>query len=129
MLASLRSTPVRILACTLALLALTIPACVFAQTTINVGPGKTYTTIQAGIDAVERRRHRPRSSRHLLRKHRLQGQGYRRHQFGGPSATIIDGGKGQNPAVVFGNGESNSSVLNGFTIQNGGIERLPTASQ
>ena len=43
---------------------------------------------------------------------------------GGASVTIIDGGQ-QGSVVTFNTGESNSSVLNGFTLQNGNAAGSP----
>ena len=43
---------------------------------------------------------------------------------GGASVTIIDGGQ-QGSVVTFSTGETNSSVLNGFTLQNGNAAGSP----
>jgi hypothetical protein len=107
------------LLCVISLLATTSPA----QTTINVGPGQTYTTIQSGINAAV-------NGDTVLA---APGTYYEHISFnnkiitvtssGGATVTTIDGGDTAGVAtVLFTGAETSSSVISGFTIRGGGDE-------
>ncbi len=90
-----------------------------AQSTIRVGPGQTYTTIQGGIDAASPGDTVLVSPGTYNENIDFKGKAITLTSSGGPSVTIIDGGS-KGPAVAFKNGETSSSVISGFTIQHGG---------
>jgi Bacterial Ig-like domain (group 3) len=125
MLQSLSST----LARASALLALTAAIGLSAQTTINVGPGQPYTTIQSGIDAANAGDTVLVAPGTYYENIDFMGKAITVTGTNGPSGgaanTILDGSRGQNPAVIFRHGEIDSSILNGLTIQNGGFDGSP----
>ncbi len=102
--------------------------CLSAQITVNVGPGQTYTTIQSGINAANTGDTVLVAPGTYYENIDFLGKAITITSSAGPATTIIDGRRGQNPAVVFRNGETSSSVLNGFTIQNGGFSGHPQPS-
>jgi hypothetical protein len=111
-----------------ALLVLAGAGCLSAQTTLNVGPGQTYTTIQSGINAANAGDTVLVAPGTYFENIDFLGKAITITTSAGPATTILDGGRGQNPAVIFRNGETSSSVLNGFTIQNGGFSGYPQPS-
>ncbi len=103
--------------CTLPLLA----AGAWAQTTINVGPGQTYTTIQSGIDAANNGDTVLVAPGTYNENIDFKGKAITVTSSGGAAATIIDGGDKPGIAtVVFADGETSASVITGFTIRGGG---------
>jgi hypothetical protein len=115
MLTPLSST----LARTSALLALTLSTCLCAQTTINVGPGQTHTTIQSGIDAANAGDTVLVAPGTYFENIDFKGKAITVTSSGGTAQTIIDGG-GVGPAVIFQTSEPRTSVLSNMTIQHGG---------
>ena len=116
MLSKLLPTLRSALVCTLSLLA----TASLAQTTIHVGPGQTYPTIQSGIDAANTGDTVLVAPGTYNENIDFKGKAITVTSSGGASQTIIDGGQ-KAPAVVFITSETRASVLSGFTIQNGGI--------
>jgi hypothetical protein len=112
LLLSLRSAFV----CTLSLLA----TASLAQTTIHVGPGQTYTTIQSGIDAANTGDTVLVAPGTYFENTDFLGKAITVTSSGGAASTIIDGGQ-KAPAVVFNTSETRASILSGFTIQHGGV--------
>lgn len=105
-----------VLSATSAVLTAAIPAAVSGATTLNV-PG-SFATIQAAIDASA-----PGDTVLVApgtyREHiDFKGKAITVASSGGPGPTVIDGG-GAGLVVNFSSGETRSSVLQGFTIQNG----------
>lgn len=92
-----------------------------AQTTINVGPGQTYSTIQSGIDAAANGDTVLVAPATYLENVDFKGKAITVTGSGGATATIIDGGSQDGLAtVVFANRETNASVISNFTIRGGG---------
>jgi parallel beta-helix repeat protein len=92
--------------------------------TISVGPsgsGAAYTTIQAGINAANNGDTVLVAPGTYYENIDFKGKAITVTSSGGVASTIIDGGAIVGSAtVIFQSGESRSSVLSGFTIQNGG---------
>jgi hypothetical protein len=93
-----------------------------AQTTINVGPGQSYTTIQSGINAAANGDTVVVAPGTYYENIDFLGKAITVTSSAGAATTIIDGSIGQSPTVIFHNKESSTSILNGFTIQGGGAE-------
>jgi hypothetical protein len=91
-----------------------------AQTTIHVGPGQTYTTIQSGIDAANTGDTVLVAPGTYNENINFNGKAINVISSGGEASTIIDGGQ-KAPAVIFDTSETRASVLSGFTIQHGGV--------
>jgi hypothetical protein len=115
MLSKLLSALRPALVCTLSLLA----TASLAQTTIHVGPGQTYTTIQSGIDAAHNGDTVLVAPGTYNENIDFKGKAITVTSSGGPSTTIIDGGS-KGPAVSFVTNETPASTISGFTIQHGG---------
>jgi hypothetical protein len=114
MLWKLRST----LLCISALLPLTAAAS-HAQTTLNVGPGHPYTTIQSAIEAANPGDTVLVAPGTYYENINFLGKAITVTSSGGAAVTIIDGGS-KNPAVIFQTSEPRTSVLSNMTIQHGG---------
>jgi hypothetical protein len=117
MLSKLLRTPRTAFVCTLWLLA----TASVAQTTIHVGPGQTYTTIQSGIDAAVNGDTVLVAPGTYNENIDFKGKAITVTSSGGEVGTIIDGGNKPGVAtVIFANGETTASVISGFTITGGG---------
>lgn len=117
MQSKLHSTLRSALLCTLSLLA----SATFAQTTINVGPGQPYTTIQSGINAANNGDTVLVAPGTYNENIDFKGKAITVTSSGGATATIIDGGNKPGVAtVIFAHGETSASVISGFTIRGGG---------
>lgn len=117
MLSKLLSIVRSALVCTLALLA----TASLAQTTIQVGPGQTYTTIQSGINAAVNGDTVLVAPGTYNENINFNGKAITVTSSGGETVTTINGGNKPGLAtVVFANGETSASVISGFTITGGG---------
>jgi hypothetical protein len=106
-----------VLVCALSMLA----TASLAQTTIHVGPGQAYTTIQSGIDAASAGDTVLVASGTYNENINFDGKAITVTSSGGAAATTINGGNKPGLATVtFANGETRSSVISGFTITGGG---------
>ncbi|MGA8937962.1 MAG: Ig-like domain repeat protein [Acidobacteriaceae bacterium] len=108
--------------CTLTLLALAAaPQGLVAQTTLNVGPGQTYTTIQSGINAANNGDTVLVAPGTYYENIDFKGKAITVTSSGGAAVTTIDGGdKGGMATVLFVSEEQSNSVLSNFTITGGG---------
>ena len=97
-----------------------------AQTTINVGPGQSYTTIQSAINAASSGDEILVAPGTYKENIDFSGKNITLISSGGAAATIIDG-DGTAPAVQIKHGETSAAVLAGFTIQHGGAFGWVTA--
>lgn len=92
-----------------------------AQTTINVGPGQTYSTIQSGIDAAANGDTVVVAPGTYYENIDFKGKAITVTSSGGATNTIIDGGAKPGVAtVIFAQGETSTSVLSKFTVRGGG---------
>ena len=92
-----------------------------AQTTIHVGPGQPYTTIQSGIDAANAGDTVLVDPGTYNENINFNGKAITVTSSGGATATTINGGNKPGLATVtFANAETRSSVISGFTITGGG---------
>jgi len=90
-----------------------------AQSTLRVGPGQTYTTIQAGIDAASPGDTVLVSPGTYNENIDFKGKAITVKSSDGAAKTIIDGGA-RGPAVKFATHETSAATISGFTIQHGG---------
>jgi hypothetical protein len=113
-----------VVVCTLALAAVGANA----QTTIIVGPGQTYTTIQSGIDAAV-------NGDTVQVKPGIYNENI---DFKGKSIVVVStnsaansiiNGTGLGPVVTISGVTGNTAALGGFTIQNGGKPVTPGGPQ
>ena len=86
---------------------------------VYVGPGETYTTIQAGIDAAAD------GDTVIVRDGVYTGDGNRDIDFGGKAITVMSENGAENCIIdragfVFQNGEGALSTVDGFTITGSG---------
>ena len=119
MLCSLRNKLSCVFVPALAGFALLAATCLSAQTTLHVGPGQTYPTIQSGINAANTGDTvlvAPGTYRENIN---FNGKAITVTSSGGAAITTIDGG-GIGPAVTFATYEPRSAVLSNFTITHGG---------
>jgi hypothetical protein len=103
--------------CTISLLA----TASLAQTTINVGPGKTYTTIQSGIDAAVNGDTVLVAPGTYDEHISFKGKAITVTSSGGAAVTTINGGNiGGMATVLFVNHEQRDSIISNLTITGGG---------
>ena len=102
-----------------------LAAPVWAQSTINV-PGNA-TSIQAGINAASDGDTVLVAPGTYVENIDFMGKAITVTSSGGPASTIIDGSQGA-IAVSFVSGETRSSVINGFTIENAGASMYPNSN-
>ncbi len=109
---------------TLRLIAISVLAVLVAPAhaaTLNVGPGQTYTTIQAGINAANNGDTVLVAPGTYYENIDFKGKAITVSSSGGASTTVIDGGGTPGRATVsFQTGELRDSILSSFTIRNGG---------
>ena len=99
-----------------------------AQTTRNVGPGQTYTTIQSAINAATPGDTVLVAPGTYYENINFLGKAITVTSSGGAAATIIDGGgKLGSATVAFVTGETRSSVISNFTIRGGGADLYTAA--
>jgi Bacterial Ig-like domain (group 3) len=104
-----------------ALFILAAATCVSAQTTLNVGPGQPYITIQSGINAATAGDTVLVAPGTYYENIDFKGKAITVTSSGGASVTTIDGGNtGGVATVLFSGGETSSSIISGFTIRGGG---------
>ena len=115
MLAKLLPSMRAALPCAISLLATTS----WAQTTITVGPGQAYTTIQSGINAAANGDTVLVAPGTYFENIDFEGKAITVTSSGGAANTIIDGG-GKGPAVTFKTSEPRTAVLSNITITHGG---------
>lgn len=90
-----------------------------AETTIHVGAGEPYKTIQSGIDAAQEGDTVLVAPGKYDENIDFNRKAITVRSSGGTAKTVLDGG-GRGPAVTFKSGETAASVLSGFTVQHGG---------
>ena len=115
----LRSALVR----TLSLLTIALATCSLAQTTINVGSGQAYTTIQSGINAASNGDTVLVAPGTYNENINFNGKAITVTSSGGAAVTTISG-PNKTAAVLFMNGETRDSVLSNFTVTVGGQSYL-----
>jgi pectin methylesterase-like acyl-CoA thioesterase len=92
-----------------------------AQTTINVGSGQAYTTIQAGINAANNGDTVLVAPGTYYENINFNGKAITVASSGGAAVTTINrGSKGGVATVIFNSRETSASVISNFTIKGGG---------
>ena len=101
-------------------LLLVATASLAAQTTIHVGTGQSYTTIQSAIDAAGSGDTVLVDPGTYTENIDFKGKAITVTTSAGSASTILDGSS-SGPAVTFDTHETSASTLSGFTIQHGGL--------
>jgi parallel beta-helix repeat protein len=113
------SKPLRLLRSAPGCIILLLATASLAQTTLNVGPGQPYSTIQSGINAAVNGDTVLVAPGTYYENINFNGKAITVTSLAGASTTILDGSSA-GAAVSFKTGETSSSTISGFTIQHGG---------
>lgn len=115
MFSKLRTSLYSALVCSISLLA----TASLAQTTLHVGPGQPYSTIQSGIDAASNGDTVLVAPGTYNENINFKGKAITVTSSGGATVTTIDGG-GVGSTVTMTTQEPRTAVLSNFTITHGG---------